>query len=467
MLTKDPKSSTKCTQKKQESSEQELNDDQKVIHLIPASQTPFCLSYIPTFFRCEPLTMGCISSKILARSISVHEERKQGSRRMANGIPLLEDLIISANGNDQYLALVSAANTVSNKLHSRSLHSNMFPEPATEPVASETIDKLDISPRLSQGGGKQIEGDKSWHSFPEQIVSSIDQGNLSDFEDKHNLDSKDVTGSRSFHTLEEYDNLVNEISFSDSPKVQKNEFSNEEADSRTIEELKVSALANTIHNIEDNDSAAKKMLPPCSHDNSSEDSKLVKDISIKSITLGSSTPSPNNHSTNQRIENEVVNPNEKTNIPGIAAQGVNTTEKVNKRKAIAKRLESLRIPSNVELPAIASLREWIPGSGIYSSASYVTPKFGSFSCQMDTRNESESSEDSVFSPELVSAFEMSMQILEAEEETILKQIIENVEEKSECSPKEELHQRHKAKSIVSGRSKLVFMTTSPQTQNMK
>ncbi|KAL1320494.1 uncharacterized protein LOC107638765 [Arachis ipaensis] len=412
--------------------------------------------------------MGCISSKILARSISVHEERKQGSRRMANGIPLLEDLIISANGNDQYLALVCAANTVSNKLHSRSLHSNMFPELATEPVASETIDKLDISPRLSQEGGKQIERDKSWHSFPEQIVSSIDQGNLSDFQGKHNLDSKDVTGSRSFHTLEEYDNLVNEISFSDSPKVQQNEFSDEEADSRTIEELKVSALANTIHNIEDNDSAGKKMLPPCSHnDNSSEDSKLVKDISVKSITLESSTPSPNSHSTNQRIENEVVNPNEKTNIPGIAAQGVNTTEKVNKRKAIAKRLESLRIPSNVELPAIASLREWIPGSGIYSSASYVTPKFGSFSYQMDTRNESESSEDSVFSPELVSAFEMSMQILEAEEETILKQIIENVEEESECSPKEELHQRHKAKSIVSGRSKLVFMTISRQTQNMK
>ncbi|MED6160054.1 hypothetical protein PIB30_047854 [Stylosanthes scabra] len=372
--------------------------------------------------------MGCISSKILARSISVHEDRKQGSRRMANGIPLLEELLISSNGNDQYLALVLAANTVSSKLNSRSLHSSMFPEPATEPVASESIERSEISPRLSQEGGKQIERDKSnrsksCHSFPEQIVSSIAQGNLSDSEDKHNLSSKNVAGSRSFHTLEEYDNLVNKIWLSDSPRVQQNEFIDEEASSITVE---------------DNDSAAKKTLPPCSHnENSSEDSKLVEEISIKSITLESTTPpNPNSNTTNQRVENEVVNPNEETYVPEIAAQGVSTTEKVSKRKAIAKRLESLRIPSNVELPAIASLREWLPGSGIYSSASYVTPKFGSFSSQIDTRNENESSEDSVFSPELVSAFEKSMQKLEVEEETILKQILENVEEESEFSPKE-------------------------------
>jgi hypothetical protein len=102
-------------------------------------------------------------------------------------------------------------------------------------------------------------------------------------------------------------------------------------------------------------------------------------------------------------------------------------EKGNKRKDIAKRLESLRIPSNVESPAIASLRKWLPADGIYSPGSYVTPKFGSYS-STNIRNEDESSDDSIFSPELVSAFEQCMEKLEAEEETILKQILENVEE---------------------------------------
>ena len=47
---------------------------------------------------------------------------------------------------------------------------------------------------------------------------------------------------------------------------------------------------------------------------------------------------------------------------------------------------------------------------------------------MNIRNANESCEDSIFSPELVSAFEQCMQKLEAEEENILKQILENVEE---------------------------------------
>jgi len=40
-------------------------------------------------------------------------------------------------------------------------------------------------------------------------------------------------------------------------------------------------------------------------------------------------------------------------------------EKGNKRRAIANRLESLGVPSNVESTDIASLREWLPADGIY------------------------------------------------------------------------------------------------------
>jgi len=346
--------------------------------------------------------MGCFSSKVIARSISFHEERKKISQRTTNGIPLLEDLIISSGGSDQYLALVCAANTVSNKLHSGSLSSNISSKLAIEPASSETIKKLKpVSAGLDQGEGKQIERDKknrskSWHQFPEHIVQSLAQENSSD------SSSKGGARSRSFHTVEEYDDIVNKIW---SSKCQ-SEFNDEE-------------------DAEEKDSAMKRMQEPSlNKKHSLKERKIVKE------TNNLSTASESSISTSG-IENEEVVTSHKTSI----------IEKGNKRKTVAKRLESLRIPSSVEYPAIASLREWLPGGGIYSPGSYVTPKFGSYSI-MDISNANESSEDSdsIFSPELVSAFEQCIKKLEAEEENILKQIVENVDEESEASsPKKEHH----------------------------
>ncbi|XP_019425343.1 PREDICTED: uncharacterized protein LOC109334184 isoform X2 [Lupinus angustifolius] len=351
--------------------------------------------------------MGCISSKIIARSLSYHEERMQGSRRSANDIPLLEDIIISANGSDQYLALVCAANNVTNKLYSRSFSSNKSPKQAIESACSETIEKLEISSRQEQEGGKQIEGDektrsKSWHWFPDYIVSSLAQESLFDIEEQHDLNSKGAARSRSFHTVEDYDDMVNRIWLSKYHSVDQCEFNDEEDNgSVTNMDLQVS---------EDKDSAIKKVQPFGLHKKYSfQERKIVEKKSILSTASESSVVS--------------TIPNQKTNI--------STMDKGNKRKALAERLESLRVPSNIESPAVARLREWLPAGGIYSPGSYVTPKFGSYSL-MDIKNANESSEneDSIFSPELVSAFEQCMQELNADEENILKQIMEGVEEES-------------------------------------
>ncbi|KAL5097589.1 hypothetical protein RYX36_001916 [Vicia faba] len=283
--------------------------------------------------------MGCLSSKlIIARSISYHEERNQRS----NSIPLLEDLISSTSGNgDHYLSLLCTANKVSNNLHSKSLSFNTSSKISIEPESSEVIEKLE-------------------------------QENLFGFEEKDDLGSKDALGNRSFHTVEEYDDVVNRIWLKESQIVRPSEFNNEEDyDDGSIIKM----------DIQDEDSSIEKMQPL----------RLTK--------------------------NEEVFQSHKTRM----------LEKGNKRKAIANRLESLRIPSNIESPANASLKEWLPADGIYSPGSYVTPKFGSYS-STNIRNESESNEDSIFSPELVSAFEQCMQKLEAEEENILKQILETVEE---------------------------------------
>ncbi|KAK7412765.1 hypothetical protein VNO78_04380 [Psophocarpus tetragonolobus] len=371
--------------------------------------------------------MGCFSSKVIARSISFHEERKKRSQRATNGIPLLEDLIISTGGSDQYLALVCAANTVSNKLHSGSLSSSTSSKLAIEPATSETI-KLKPSAILDQGEGKQIESDKknrskSWHQFPQHIVH-LAQKNSSGLEDTHDSNSKGAARCRSFHTVEEYDDMVKRIWLTEFHADQHSEF-NDESDA-------AGSRTNTTHHTEGKDCAIKKMQPQCLNKKYSlEERKVVEQTNNLSTESESSsfvpTPSPKSHISSADIRKEEVVPSHKGS----------SIEKGSKRKAAAKRLESLRIPSSVEYPAIASLREWIPSGGIYSPGSYVTPKFGSYSIT-DIRNANESSEDSIFSPELVSAFEQCMQKLEVEEENILKQIVENVEEESEAiSPKKE------------------------------
>lgn len=145
--------------------------------------------------------MGCLSSKlIIARSISYHEERN----RRSNSIPLLEDLIISTSGNsDHYLSLLCTANKVSNKLHSKSLSSSTSSKISTEHETSEVVEKLE-------------------------------QENLSGFEEKHVLGSKDTVGNRSFHTVEEYDDMVNRIWLKESQIVQPIEFNNEDDDGSII-----------------------------------------------------------------------------------------------------------------------------------------------------------------------------------------------------------------------------------------
>ncbi|XP_047182301.1 uncharacterized protein LOC124848621 [Vigna umbellata] len=364
------------------------------------------------FCRCKTTgvpylySMGCFSSKVIARSISFHEERKKRSQRASNGIPLLEDLIISSGGSDQYLALVCAANTVSNKLHSGNLSSNTSSKLAIEPAISETIKNLKpVSERLVQGEGKKIEREKknrskSWHQFPEHIVQSLAQENSSGFDDKHDSSSKGAARSKSFHTVEEYDDIVEKIWSSKCHTNQQSEF-NDEEDS--------GSGSNTTHHT---DYAVKSMQVP----------SLIKKHSLKERKIVKESKNLITAASESSTEAPTPSPNNKSSI----------IEKGNKRKAVAKRLESLRIPSSVEYPAIASLREWLPKGGIYSPGSYVTPKFGSYSI-MDISNANESGEDSIFSPELVSAFEHCMKKLEAEEENILKQIVEHVDEESEAS----------------------------------
>jgi len=109
-----------------------------------------------------------------------------------------------------------------------------------EPESSEVIDeKVELSTTLGEiQGGKQFENDhknrsKSWH-FPEHIVDSLKQENLFGFEAKDELRSKSDLGNRSFHTVEEYDDVVNRIWLNKSQIDQQSEVNNEDDDGSVI-----------------------------------------------------------------------------------------------------------------------------------------------------------------------------------------------------------------------------------------
>lgn len=98
-----------------------------------------------------------------------------------------------------------------------------------------------------------------------------------------------------------------------------------------------------------------------------------------------------------------------------------------KRKAIAKGLKSL----DIEFPAatgIGKLKQQMLVQGqVYSPGTYVTPKFGSYndpathSQQKQSQGDKDKDEEeTLFSPELLAAFEDCMQQLQLEEDTILR-----------------------------------------------
>ncbi|KAI4311834.1 hypothetical protein MLD38_036696 [Melastoma candidum] len=74
-----------------------------------------------------------------------------------------------------------------------------------------------------------------------------------------------------------------------------------------------------------------------------------------------------------------------------------------KRKSLARGLDALKIPST-ELPAVASLREWLPEGQVFSPGVDPTPKFGSYLAPSgNIANKSD--EKAIFNNEIVFAHE--------------------------------------------------------------
>ncbi|CAI9756705.1 unnamed protein product [Fraxinus pennsylvanica] len=315
--------------------------------------------------------MGCIPSKAVTRSLSFQEELNRGFQRTSH------------NANDQFLAFVYSAHTT-NEVKNRD------PKAAVETaeIAKRKADaENSLLPQdaVRMNHFERLSKSKSCQMIPDKEFSMQDPQNEGLSENKLDWRDKNTGGSRSFHTVEEYDALIKRIYMSstrDGESFQDNE----------------SLLDENVHTL-------KSMDEDCNDGNNHRNAEdFMKNKS--NINEG-----PSEHTSSSLKKSD--------DFENFVREGA-LRETGWKRKAVGQGLKSPDV-SPIEFPAIARHKQWFHVDGqVYSPGTYVTPKFGSYNKVNPVRRED--GNDSVFSPEAVAAFEVCMQQLDAEEESILSYI---------------------------------------------
>ena len=280
--------------------------------------------------------MGCVSSKIMTKSASFHEEFNRSIRRRTNGV---DEIIITKNSEDQFVALLCTANTVARRLKEQS--------PAQEPHesknslmsknSSESKNICSNSNGTNEPDRNDIETINTW-----ELLAGLEDGN--EGEEHHIGESpkneNQIGPSRSFRTVEDFDAMV----------------------------------------------AANQPLE-CSE-------RSIKELELK-------------HASGDKNAS--------------SEEGNDRNEKGSRRKAMAKDLTALKVPSSFEFTRAGSLRDWLlQGGQVFSPGSYTTPKFGNFVSPGTNNGDTTNGLD----PELVQQFEQAMEQMTLEEESILKEIME-------------------------------------------
>ncbi|KAJ6802913.1 uncharacterized protein M6B38_190620 [Iris pallida] len=165
---------------------------------------------------------------------------------------------------------------------------------------------------------------------------------------------------------------------------------------------------------------AGSLVEEGSHEHTSSYSTDTKDVDTKgrderSSTVDAVTPKQSQVEDINCELDEVVEPENKSST-------AESHEKGSRRKAMARDLAALKVPS-FEFSRAGSLKDWlvleVPSS---SSGSYVTPKFGSFAAHAQ-----DGDNVAAFDPELVWQLEQAMENFAVEEDCILEKIVEGRE----------------------------------------
>lgn len=362
--------------------------------------------------------MGCVSSKILRRSASFQEEVKQSKQRNASG---LEDLLISKDGGDQFLALLCTANTVARRIKASSLREEpeRSVETTNEPTDSRTIDAEEPDSTVS----------------PENELTNIETINA--WELLAGLEEDKEVGQQQEQRQNHHEGGSSSINMGEDYKIIVGNGSIPSTNFTLIKDNSDGLVTRTrsIRTVEDYDA----ML---AGNYSLEEGKSVNETSRSTevqLSTGSESLQRECSTISVKMENNSVAQEEKNeelelkSIRTEAAGGQNVdvkldqmSEKGLKRKAMAKELAALKVPA-FEFSRTGSLREWLRlGGQVFSPGSYVTPKFGNFASQNSSNGE-KWCDHGVFDPELVEQFEEAIKQLTMEEELFLKQIIDSLE----------------------------------------
>ncbi|XP_077222438.1 uncharacterized protein LOC143856197 [Tasmannia lanceolata] len=299
--------------------------------------------------------MGCISSKIATRSRSFREELSQSLQRRINGFPVFEDLIVSKNGTDQFFALLCTANTVTKKLQTAT-DSN----PSIDPTNPETINTWELMADLEEEEQKEEE------QAPRKEDGPKDVG---------------LVRSRSFHTVEEYDEMavsasnrwrnINVQIFEDSKSLLRESSSYSSPMSKVeLGDMEVDATV-----IRDT-----KVVPEGSRSFQKPESSDPKSVEVSSYSCEP-------YKEESTCRNSIIE------------NGSEREKSTNEKKGFRRKGPSaLNIPVAVNFLPVGSKGEWGGGQEIFSGE-YVTPRFGSFNGSFDTGG------GAIFDPEMVAAFE--------------------------------------------------------------
>lgn len=290
---------------------------------------------------------------------------------------MLDELFTADDGNSatndrQFFALVSKLQTGDFVLP---------PKKSVEDKEQETINTWELMAGLEEQAEQKEELANSKVADLDKLKrsKSCEISKLATaFELNDDQDYKGVGRSRSFHTVEEYDAMMERIMFS--------HVHNDDYDQY---------MKNHVAKVQETPQSIPRNQYETNKDHSSEPD--IKEV-IPNVSSSS--------------------------IKKDGPQETSTCDTGLKRKALMKGLESLQIPSAAEFRKTGSLKDWLQNGGNISSPSpgeYVTPKFGNYNKPKSKFSE-EYRDDSIFDPELVAAFEVFLEQLEVEEDGIIEQI---------------------------------------------
>ncbi|KAL6644598.1 hypothetical protein ACP70R_016206 [Stipagrostis hirtigluma subsp. patula] len=314
--------------------------------------------------------MGCVSSKILAKSGSFQETVNHSFQFQRTNV--IEEIILSSSksNGDQFLALLCTSNSSATKAKESEQSPGTAAAAAAEnePAKIETIDVSDLL------AGLEEENDDAGQEQEQERQHGREDGGKKSPVSECAADGT-AGSSRSFRTVEEFDALV----------------------TRSGSSAQATALA--AEQEEPRNAAAATMSSPGA---------------AATAMAAESSSSPGQ--------------------AGSAGGGEEAEAAGAKRRARARKLGELNVPPAFDFSKSGSLRDWLlRGGQTFSPGSYVTPKFGTAPAPPTEHGDggghkvAEQQQHAVFDPELIAQFERAMEQLSEDEERVLNDILEALE----------------------------------------